>query len=139
MEIILGLAVVAVLVYYFIFKKDKEVVKEALTEAPYKVDQPPVLEPVVVAKLQEAHDAVVASGQPDDAKGLDAAVAAQAAQPELKVISGKGTGKTASKAKAPVKQTKQSVAKPAAKTAAKPVAPKKPATIKAKKTKPKAK
>ncbi len=50
-------------------------------EAPYKVETPPALTPEVVAKLQEAHDAVVASGQPDDAKGLDEAIAAQAAAP----------------------------------------------------------
>jgi hypothetical protein len=51
-------------------------------EAPYKVEAPvKPLAPEVVVELQKAHDAVVASGQPDDSKGLDAAVAAQAAQP----------------------------------------------------------
>ena len=48
--------------------------------APYKVETPPTLQPEVVEQLQAAHDAVVASGQPDDAKGLDEAIAAQAAQ-----------------------------------------------------------
>jgi hypothetical protein len=53
-------------------------------EAPYKIDTTSInpLSPVAV-QLQEAHDAVVASGQPDDSKGLDAAIAAQAAQPVL--------------------------------------------------------
>ena len=51
-------------------------------EAPYKVEATtPVFAPDVVDQLQAAHDAVVASGQPDDSKGLDEAVAAQAAQP----------------------------------------------------------
>jgi hypothetical protein len=51
-------------------------------EAPYKVEAPATpFAPEVVVELQKAHDAVVASGQPDDSKGLDEAVAAQAAQP----------------------------------------------------------
>jgi hypothetical protein len=51
-------------------------------EAPYKVEATaPVFAPEVVDQLQAAHDAVVASGQPDDSKGLDEAIAAQAAQP----------------------------------------------------------
>lgn len=49
-------------------------------EAPYKVDTP-AFTPEVTAALQAAHDQVVASGQPDDSMGLDAAIAAQAAQP----------------------------------------------------------
>jgi hypothetical protein len=48
-------------------------------EAPYKTE-PPVIAPEVAVALQAAHDQVVASGQPDDSKGLDAAIAAQAAQ-----------------------------------------------------------
>jgi hypothetical protein len=52
---------------------------EAANQAPYKVETP-AFTPEVVARLQAAHDAVVASGQPDDCKGLDAAIAAQAAQ-----------------------------------------------------------
>ena len=56
-------------------------------EAPYKVDissvnpMSPVFTPEVTVALQAAHDQVVASGQPDDSKGLDEAIAAQAAQP----------------------------------------------------------
>jgi hypothetical protein len=50
-------------------------------EAPYKVEAAPAFAPEVVDQLQAAHDAVVASGQPDDSKGLDEAIAAQAAQP----------------------------------------------------------
>lgn len=49
-------------------------------EAPYKVEAP-AFAPEVAVTLQAAHDQVVASGQPDDSKGLDAAVAAQLAQP----------------------------------------------------------
>lgn len=51
--------------------------------APYKVETP--LAPEVVAQLQKAHDAVVASGQPDDSKGLDEAIAAQAAKSAVEV------------------------------------------------------
>ena len=53
-------------------------------EAPYKVEAPAIA-PEVSAQLQAAHDAVVASGQPDDAKGLDEAIAAQAAAPVAEV------------------------------------------------------
>jgi hypothetical protein len=70
--------------------------------APYKVETPAVTvtteqryvgeneqgavyETVVVDQLQKAHDAVVASGQPDDSKGLDEAIAAQAAKPAVEV------------------------------------------------------
>ena len=49
-------------------------------EAPYKVEAPAIA-PEVAAQLQKAHDAVVASGQPDDSKGLDEAIAAQVSQP----------------------------------------------------------
>jgi hypothetical protein len=60
-----------------------------VAEVPYKVEapvalgEPPatvVFTPEVNESLQAAHDQVVASGQPDDSKGLDEAIAAQAAQ-----------------------------------------------------------
>lgn len=53
-------------------------------EAPYKVEEPTIA-PEVAAQLQQAHDAVVASGQPDDSKGLDEAIAAQSAMPAVEV------------------------------------------------------
>ena len=46
MELVIILAVVAFGVWYF-FLRDKELIKEATSEAPYKVDVPPVSEPVV--------------------------------------------------------------------------------------------
>lgn len=128
MEIIVGLLICAVAAYVFIFKKDKATVTEAMSDAPaqapYKTEPEPITAETQAA-LQKAHDEVVLSGQPDDSKGLDeaiAAVAAATAQPELKVVNGKGTGKSATKSKkaAPAKK----------------VAPaKKPAAIKAKKPK----
>lgn len=51
-------------------------------EAPYKIEATPsMLAPEIANQLQAAHDAVVASGQPDDSKGLDEAIVAQAATP----------------------------------------------------------
>ena len=63
--------------------------------APYKVETPPTLQPEVVEQLQAAHDAVVASGQPDDAKGLDEAIAAQAAVAEVAPVTVKAKYKKA--------------------------------------------
>lgn len=64
-------------------------------EAPYKAEEPAVA-PEVAVQLQAAHDAVVASGQPDDSKGLDAAIAVQAAAPiEVKPVTVKAKYKRA--------------------------------------------
>ena len=51
-------------------------------EAPYKIEAitPMPLGTEAVMSLQATHNQVVASGQPDDSKGLDAAIAAQALQ-----------------------------------------------------------
>jgi outer membrane biosynthesis protein TonB len=53
MELVIILAVAAVGVWYF-FYRDKELVKEATNEAPYKVDVPPVVEPAKVEPVVEA-------------------------------------------------------------------------------------
>jgi hypothetical protein len=53
MELVIILAVAAVGVWYFFFR-DKELVKEATNEAPYKVDVPPVVEPAKVEPVVEA-------------------------------------------------------------------------------------
>ena len=60
--------------------KSDAVVKSA--EAPYKVEAitPMPLGTEAVMSLQAAHDQVVVSGQPDDSKGLDEAIAAQVAR-----------------------------------------------------------
>ena len=57
------------------------------TEAPYKVEAitPMPLGTEAVMSLQAAHDQVVVSGQPDDSKGLDEAIAAQAARSAVEV------------------------------------------------------
>ena len=56
-------------------------------EAPYKVEAitPMPLGTEAVVFLQAAHDQVVASGQPDDSKGLDEAIAAQAATQAVEI------------------------------------------------------
>jgi len=53
MELVIILAVVAFGVWYF-FLRDKELIKEATSEAPYKVDVPPVVEPAKVEPVVEA-------------------------------------------------------------------------------------
>jgi hypothetical protein len=53
MELVIILAVAAVGVWYF-FYRDKELVKEATNEAPYKVDVPSVVEPAKVQPVVEA-------------------------------------------------------------------------------------
>lgn len=73
---------------------------EAANQAPYKVEAP---------SLQKAHDDVVASGQPDDSLGLDAAIAAQAQSVALVK-------------KAPVKKKPQAAKPKAEKVAQKPAA-----------------
>jgi hypothetical protein len=90
---------------------------EAANQAPYKVDAP-AFTPEVVARLQAAHDAVVASGQPDDCKGLDAAIAAQAAQlPSEAPVAKKAPAKKKPQAAKP--KAEKVVQKPAAITAPK--------------------
>ena len=88
--------------------KSDAVVKSA--EAPYKVEAitPMPLGTEAVMSLQAAHDQVVASGQPDDSKGLDVAIATQAAK-----------APRAPKAKTAAKPKAKTAAKPAARTAAK--------------------
>ena len=56
-------------------------------EVPYKVEAitPMPLGTEAVMSLQAAHDQVVVSGQPDDSKGLDEAIAAQAARSAVEV------------------------------------------------------
>ena len=68
---------------------------EPAQAAPYKVEAPVMLAPEALAPLQAAHDAVVASGQPDDAKGLDEAIAAQAAVAEVAPVTVKAKYKKA--------------------------------------------
>lgn len=65
--------------------KSDAVVKNA--EAPYKVEAitPMPLGTEAVMSLQAAHDQVVVSGQPDDSKGLDEAIAAQVARSAVEV------------------------------------------------------
>jgi outer membrane biosynthesis protein TonB len=59
MELVIILAVVAVGVWYFFFR-DKELVKEATTEAPYKVeDRPHVIDLVGMAVLDKAPSTAV--------------------------------------------------------------------------------
>jgi hypothetical protein len=59
----------------WILGKNNSGSKSVEQEAPYKIDAP------TQVALQKAHDEVVASGQPDDSKGLEEAIAIQAAQP----------------------------------------------------------
>lgn len=53
MELVIILIVVVVGVWYFFFR-DKELIKEATNQAPYKVDVPPVSEPAKVEPVVEA-------------------------------------------------------------------------------------
>jgi len=62
MELVIILAVVAFVVWYFVFR-DKKTVEEAVTEAPYKVDVPPAVEPVKVEPVVAAPAEV---GKPAD-------------------------------------------------------------------------
>lgn len=52
MELVIILAVVAVGVWYFVFR-DKKIVAEAITEAPYKVDVAPVVQSATVETVVE--------------------------------------------------------------------------------------
>jgi hypothetical protein len=103
MELVIILAVAAVGVWYFFFR-DKELLKEATNEAPYKVDVPPVVEPAKVEPVVEAPAEVGKSA--DDRVEATAPVAAPAkpkrvAKPKVAEVAAKP--KAAPKAKAPAK------------------------------------
>jgi hypothetical protein len=127
--IIIALAIGAYLVWTtFMRKQETPADLVVVDQVAYKVEPPAVI-PVAglmvetsptalmplgteaVVSLQAAHDRVVASGQPDDSKGLDVAIATQAAKAPRTP--------RAPKAKTPVKPKAKTAAKPAARTAAK--------------------
>jgi len=124
--IIIALAIGAYLVWTtFMRKQETPADLVVVDQVAYKVEPPAVI-PVAglmvetsptalmplgteaVVSLQAAHDQVVASGQPDDSKGLDVAIATQAAK-----------APRAPKAKTAAKPKAKTAAKPAARTAAK--------------------
>lgn len=132
--IIIALAIGAYLVWTtFMRKQETPTDLVVVDQVAYKVEPPAVI-PVsglmvssgvetapaalmplgteAVMSAQAAHDQVVASGQPDDSKGLDEAIAAQAAKAPRAP-----KAKTAAKPKA--KTAAKPAAKPAARTAAK--------------------
>ena len=115
--IIIALAIGAYLVWTtFMRKQETPTDLVVVDQVAYKVEPPPAaLMPLgteAVMSAQAAHDQVVASGQPDDSKGLDEAIAAQAAKAPRAP-----KAKTAAKPKA--KTAAKPAAKPAARTAAK--------------------
>jgi hypothetical protein len=136
--IIIALAIGAYLVWTtFMRKQETPADLVVVDQVAYKVEPPAVI-PVAglmvetsptalmplgteaVMSLQAAHDQVVASGQPDDSKGLDVAIATQAAKaprtPKAK-IAAKPKAKTAAKPAARTAAKKAVAAKPRAKRA----------------------
>lgn len=136
--IIIALAIGAYLVWTtFMRKQETPADLVVVDQVAYKVEPPAVI-PVAglmvetsptalmplgteaVVSLQAAHDRVVASGQPDDSKGLDVAIATQAAKaprtPKAK-IAAKPKAKTAAKPAARTAAKKAVAAKPRAKRA----------------------
>jgi hypothetical protein len=116
MELVIILAVVAFGVWYF-FLRDKELIKEATSEAPYKVDVPPVVEPAKVEPVVEAPAEVGKSA--DDRVEATAPVAEPVkAERQVKPRAKKGpTAPAKATAKAPAKATAKAPAKPRAKKA----------------------
>lgn len=84
----------------FFFGKQETAVQAAVVQEAV-VQEAVAIAQEVTAQLHSTHDAIVASGQPDDSAGLDAAIAAQAAVvPKKKPATKKRQYDKAPKAKA---------------------------------------